>query len=475
MKKLFYLPFSFFRTVMPAQAGIQLFSPLTALRVWMPAFAGMTKWRKTRLFLIITLLFSAPPCFATLDLELTRGINHALPIAIVPFANQEDSDASTDIAEIVKNDLGNSGRFKVLNNNEMPGQPHSASAVIPSVWREVSVDDVVVGEVTSVDDSHYRVSFALVDVVKNQTIPLLKETFSKVDKKDLRRLAHHISDLIYEALLGEKGAFSSRIAYVVTSHQEGKPISYRLEVADADGYNPRAILVSSQPIMSPAWSYDGKQIAYVSFENHQAQIYVAIVASGSRSVVSSFAGINGAPAWSPNGKQLALVLSKSGSPKIYILDLASKSLRQITQGTSIDTEPNWHPNGRSILFTSDRGGGPQLYQVDLAGKQVERMTYDGKYNARGSFSKDGKRIVMIHSNGGGYNIAILDVATGAVQALTSSGSDTSPTFAPNSSMVLYETRVGGKRILALVSSDGRIRLMLPAREGDAQDPAWSQR
>ncbi len=434
----------------------------------------MTAHKAKKFFCLLFLCFSTTPCFATLDLELTRGVNHALPIAIVPFAHQEDSDASTDIAAIVKSDLSNSGRFKVLNNQEMPSQPHIPSDVVASMWRQAQADNVVVGEVTPIDASHYRVNFALVDVVKNQSVPLLKETYSSVDGKNLRRLAHHISDLIYQALIGEKGAFSSRIAYVVTRHQEGEPIRYLLEVADADGYNPRSILASSQPIMSPAWSHDGKQIAYVSFENHQAQIYVAQVASGSRSVISSFAGINGAPAWSPNDRQLALVLSKSGSPKIYVLDLDSKSLRQITQGTSIDTEPNWHPNGRSILFTSDRGGGPQLYKVDLSGKQVERITYDGKYNARGSFSPDGKHIVMIHGNGGAYNIAIQDVATGTMQSLTNSGNDTSPTFAPNGSMVLYETRLDGKRILSLVSSDGRVRLVLPATEGDIQDPAWGK-
>lgn len=424
--------------------------------------------------LLITTLFTAKPCFAALDLELTRGVNNALPIAIVPFANQETNDASCNIAAIVKNDLNNSGRFKLLSSDKMPANPHTASAVNASSWRQIGVDDVVVGEVTPVDSSHYNVNFSLVDVVKNQNTTLLKDSFNQVEKKDLRRLAHHISDRIYEALLGQKGAFSSHIAYVVTRHGEGQPTRYLLEVADADGYNPHAILTSPQPIMSPAWSHDGRQIAYVSFENHQAQIYVAQVATGSRSMISGFSGINGAPAWSPDDRQLALVLSKSGSPKIYVLDLASKSLRQITQGTSIDTEPNWHPNGHSILFTSDRGGGPQLYKVDTAGKHTERVTYDGKYNARGAFSSDGKSIVMIHGNGSGYNIAIQDVNSGAIQPITASGNDASPSFAPNGNMVLYETRADGKRVLGLVSSDGRVKLVLPAREGDVQDPAWGK-
>jgi TolB protein len=423
--------------------------------------------------LYLSLLLMATPCFAALDLELTRGVSNALPIAIVPFANQSEGDDATSIASVVQKDLHNSGRFKVLSKDQMPDLPHAAAAVNTEKWQKVGVDDVVVGDVKLVG-SVYDVNFALVSTVKHPSTTLIQEKFMQVEKKDLRRLAHHISDLIYEALMGEKGAFSSRIAYIVTQHAQGKPSRYLLEVADADGYNPKPILVSSQPIMSPAWSHDGRQIAYVSFENHEAQIYVAQVATGARVAVSSFAGINGAPAWSPNDKQLALVLSKSGSPKIYTLNLATKALQQVTQGSSIDTEPNWSPDGRSIIFTSDRGGGPQIYKVDVATHQVERVTYDGKYNARGSFSPDGRRIVMIHGDAGGYNLAILDVDTGAIQSLTKSGNDTSPNFAPNGSMVLYETKAGGKRILSVISSDGRVKWILPAREGEAQDPAWSR-
>lgn len=423
--------------------------------------------------LYLSLMFLATPCFAALDLELTRGVSNALPIAIVPFANQAKEEDATAITAVVQKDLANSGRFKVLNKDKMPELPHAASAVNAEKWQKIGIDDVVVGDVKPVEGSGYDVNFALVSTVKQPSTVVIKEKFAQIEKKDLRRLAHHISDLIYEALIGEKGAFSSRIAYIVIRHEEGKPTRYLLEVADADGYNPKPILASSQPIMSPAWSHDGRQIAYVSFENHEAQIYVAQVATGSRAAVSSFAGINGAPAWSPDDKQLALVLSKSGSPKIYTLNLATKALNAVTQGNAIDTEPNWSPDGRSIIFTSDRGGGPQIYKVDLATHQVQRVTYDGKYNARGSFSPDGKRIVMIHGDAGGYNLAILDVDTGALQSLTKSGNDTSPNFAPNGSMILYETKAGGKRILSVISSDSRVKWILPSKEGEAQDPAWS--
>lgn len=424
-----------------------------------------------KIFLLCLLI--ASPCYAALNLELTRGVNNAIPIAIVPFGGQETDESSTKITTIIKNDLKNSGRFTVLPENKMPNQPHTASAVNAADWRQASVDNVVAGEVIQTDSSNNKVNFALMDVVKNQSATLLKKTFDNIEKKDFRRLAHHISDLIYETLIGEKGPFSSRIAYILTQHTEGMPNRYSLEIADADGYNPRSILTSSQPIMSPAWSHDGRKIAYVSFENHESQIYIGNIANGERQPVSSFSGINGAPAWSPDDRQLALVLSKSGSPKIYILNLATKSLRQITQGSSIDTEPNWSPKGNAILFTSDRGGGPQLYKISLGTHKIERVTYDGRYNARGSFSPDGKRIVMIHGDGGGYNIAVQDVATGTLESLTKSGNDASPTFSRGGTMVLYETRSGNKRTLGMISSDGRVKLTLPAREGEVQDPAWS--
>lgn len=424
---------------------------------------------KKKYFLLLLILFSTH-CLAMLNLELTHGVNSTFPIAIVPFSNQP----TENISATIKNDLHNSGRFNVLSENKMPDTPHTAASVNPQNWRQASVDAVAVGEMTPIDSSHYDVKFALVDVVKQQKTTLLQETFNNIDKKDLRRLAHHISDLIYEALLGEKATFSSHIAYILTQHNSGSPTRYMLEISDADGYNPKPILASSQPIMSPAWSHSGKKIAYVSFENHEAQIYVADVSTGERHLVSGFSGINGAPTWSPNDQQLAVVLSKSGSPKIYTLDLATHALHQITEGNSIDTEPNFSPNGHIILFTSDRGGGPQLYKVDINTHKVERITYDGKYNARGSFSPDGKSIVMIHADGKGYNIAIQDQATGTLQLLTKSGNDASPTFSPNGNMVLYETRSGGKRILGLVSSDGRIKLTLPAREGEVQDPAWGK-
>ena len=295
----------------------------------------------------------------------------------------------------------------------------------------------------------------------------------RVHMRDLRQLAHHISDEIFQNLTGEREVFSTRIAYILVENrgQQGQA-SYTLEVADADGQNPRILLRSSHPIMSPAWSPDGKRIAYVSFESNKSEIYIVNVATGRRELITSYEGINGAPSWSPDGKKLAVVLSKSGHPNIYIVDLATKQLERLTTTRAIDTEPHWSPDGNSIIFTSDRGRTPQIYRVTLINKKIERMTFEGNYNASASYAPDGKAIILLHRIGSGFNIALQDINTGHISQLTRFGNNESPSISPNGRMVLFAAKHGCRNVLSMVSTDGRVRLTLPARTGEVQEPAW---
>jgi TolB protein len=432
---------------------------------------------------------------ARLNIEITQGEVGGVPIAITTSVQEVEghravSSSFEEIASVVRNDLKMCGRFEPLYPEQIPALKSVQHELDLATWQGVGAENVVLGTVQPTGNDFYTVSFSLLDVYnapKNEQVKegelvvrqgsgtvLTSKTYHGIRRQDFRALAHHISDVIYEKLTGIRGAFSTRIAYVmVVKTMDGN--RYSLEVADADGFNPQTLVKSKQPIMSPSWSADGRRLAFVSFEKNRAEIYLIDVATGQRSLLSHFSGINGAPAWSPDGRQLALVLSKTGTPKLYLMNLASKELTQITDGFSIDTEPAWSADGRSIFFTSNRGGKPQIYRMDMASRKTERMTFLGNYNARPMLTPDGKYLVMMHraERGDQFHIASLDLTSGQVSVLTHARLDESPTLSPNGAMVLYGTQDGDRQILGLVTLDGRGQLRLPAREGSVQEPAWS--
>lgn len=417
--------------------------------------------------LLALLLFCASEARAGLTIEITKGAQGALPIAIVPFAGG-GANPDDDVAAIVAADLQRSGRFNPMPATDMLEKPSEAAQINFQNWRVLGMDNLVIGKVRSDGGGSYDIDFQLFDVFQGS--PLMGYTVHAT-AKELRRAAHHIADLIYEKLTGEKGAFNTRIAYITATR--GPTPSYTLMVADSDGYNPQVILRSKQPIMSPSWSADGRRLAYVSFEKRRSEVYIQDVASGARESVASFPGINGAPAWSPDGRYLALTLSRGGNPDIYVMSLPSKLLTRITDNPGIDTEADWSRDGSTIYFTSDRGGKPQIYKVAASGGSATRITFNGDYNARPEISPDGKKLAMVHRVSGGFAIAVQDMQTGQVTVLSDGGQNESPSFAPNGSMVLYASSKGGRGVLMAVSVDGRVRQSLMATEGDVREPAWS--
>ncbi len=403
---------------------------------------------------------------AGLTIEITEGAQGALPIAVVPFGGSSPED----IAGIVANDLKRSGRFRPLPVADMLVKPHQASEVDFRDWRALKQESLVVGQVTGGPGS-YQVRVELFDVFRGQGLGAWQ--FNAASQRDLRATAHHIADLIYEALTGERGAFGTRIAYITGLRTaEGKE-RVAVQVADSDGGNPQTIFSSTEPVLSISWSPDGRKLAYVSFENRKPAIFVQDVYSGQREKVADFPGINGAPAWSPDGREIAVTLSKDGNPDIFVLDVASRSVRAVTRHPAIDTEPSWSPDGRSIIFTSDRGGQPQIYKVSSSGGEPQRVTFEGKYNAKASYSRDGRYIAMVTRDGGDFRIGVLDTASKAFRTVSDGPLDESPSFAPNGSMIIYAARSQGRGVLYAVSADGRTRHRLTLDVGDVREPVWS--
>ncbi len=407
-----------------------------------------------------------PITYAALTIEITEGVESAVPIAVVPFASET---APVNIAAIVNADLERSGYFKMMAEQSMPARPSKAAEVNFKEWQALGQSYMVIGQVIDAG-GQYNVQFQLLDTYKSAQLLGYRMVSSSAD---LRRTAHHISDLIFEKLTGKKGVFSGRIAYITTTDLGNKQQSHRLQVADADGFNPQTIASSVEPLMSPSWSPDGKKVAYVSFERKSAAIYVQTLATGERVRVAEFPGINGAPAWSPDGTRLALTLSKDGSPDIYVLNLSTRALMKLTKSFAIDTEPSWSPDGSSIVFTSDRGGKPQIYMVPSQGGQEKRLTFSGNYNARASFSPDGRSLVMVHGNGNDYRIAVMDMATRSLNVLTGGRADESPSFAPNGAMILYASKKGRTGFLSAVSLDGKMQQKLVFNSGEVREPSWA--
>ncbi len=428
--------------------------------------------RQLAVVALIGLVMFCPRTWAELVVEVTHGQEDAIPIAIVPFNSPEEAAASFDVAQLVSDDLTRSGRFKTMARNDMIDQPHVGTNIGFDDWRRLNNDYIVVGQVQVQGADRFNIVFELYNVLNRQR--LLGYQIS-ANKAGLRLASHQVADMVFQKILGVRGAFATRIAYIsVLGHLPDK--TYQLIVADADGMNPRVVMDSKEPLMSPAWSPDGQSLAYVSFEDRLPTVYVQTLKTGERRRVSARAGVNQAPAWSPDGKALALTLStRDGNLDIYTLDLATHALTRITDDPGIDTEPQWSNDGQSLYFTSDRAGGPQIYRVGIhPGDKPRRLTFQGAYNARPRLSPDESQLAFVTQEDGAYHIATMDLrGRGDVQVLTHGRFDVSPSYAPNGAVILYASRDRGRGVLALVSADGRVQERLVSSEGEVQEPAWS--
>jgi TolB protein len=417
-----------------------------------------------RFILGVILLLTTAHAGAQLSIEITGAGAHRIPIAIVPFPGE--GTGGTNVTSIVRADLERSGVFRGLEVPPLAPHPNENSPVNYGEWRSRLADALVVGSVAQNADGRFEVRFRVYDVVKQAPLGAIAYLFTK---DNTRAAAHRVADFIYEKLTGEKGVFSTQIAYVVR-----RATTYELQIADADGERAQYLLRSNEPIISPVWSPDGRRIAYVSFESKKPIVYVHHLSENKRQVVASFKGSNSAPAWSPDGRTIAVVLSVEGGSQIYLINAdGSGPRRRISHSNSIDTEPRYSADGKWLYFTSDRGGSPQIYRMSAAGGEPQRVTFEGSYNVSPRPSPDGRTLAYITRNSGRFQVALQDLANKQVQIITDSDRDESPSFAPNGRMILLATVIGGRGMLSAVSADGRFKQRLSAATGgDVREPAW---
>ena len=417
--------------------------------------------------LLAALLFCfAIPAVAQLSIEVTGAGATRIPIAIAPFAGEGalGPGNASFISSIVRADLERSGLFRPLEVPAANPPLTEVSGVNYAEWRTRQADALVMGSVAARPDGRFEVRFKLFDTVKGADLSGVAYTMSR---QQARTTAHRIADFVYEKLTGEKGVFSTRIAYVVK-----RGTRFELQIADADGAGEETALASFEPIISPAWSPDGRRLAYVSFENKKPVVYVHSLADGKRQVAANFKGSNSAPAWSPDGARLAVSLSRDGGSQIFLVNPDGSGVRRLTQSGGIDTEPVFSPDGQTLYFTSDRGGSPQIYRMPAGGGEAQRVTFEGTYNVSPRISPDGRVLAYIARNSGKFQVATLDLGNRQTQVLTDSDKDESPSFAPNGRMILLATVSGGRGVLSAVSADGRIKQRLTVSAGDVREPAW---
>ena len=419
-----------------------------------------------RLFLPLLFCLLALPAKAAMTIEIVGGAANPIPVAILPFSIAVAPGMPRGLqnpAEVVVGDLGRSGYFRMLDTRDVTVPPSEPQGLQLSGWKSRGADAVVIGQIRPQAGDRIEVRFWLFDAVRQVQLAALSYTTTP---EGLRTVAHRIADAVHQALLGEPGAYGGRIAYILKRNGH-----YELQVADADSQNAVTVTSSPEPLISPAWSPDGRRLAYVSFEDKKPVVYLQNLADGSRRAVAKFRGSNSAPAWSPDGRRLAVALSKDETSQIYLLDLLTGETSRFTRGGALDTEPVFSPDGQWLYFTSDRGGSPQIYRASLATGVATRVTFEGSYNVSPALSPDGRTLAFVHRRDGRFHVAAMDLNSRQMQVLTETVHDESPSFAANGRLLLYATLVNNRGVLATVSVDGKVKQRL-SQSGDLREPAW---
>ena len=398
------------------------------------------------------------PALAQFRVEISGVGATQIPIVLGRFRDEDRQPQS--ISAIVRADLERSGVFKIVDG---PAPADENGLPDYNALRAKGADAVVSGSASRLADGRIDVRFRLWDVVKGadqggQSEPTLPA--------DLRLSAHHISDQIYQKLTGERGIFSTRIAYVTKA-----PGKFTLRITDADGENIQAALIDNEPIISPAWSPDGTELAYVTFHDKKAKVEIRNVHAGTRRVVAEFKGSNSAPSFSPDGRTLAVTLSRDGGSHVYLMERSGGNVRRVTESTGIDTEAKFSPDGAYIYFVSDRGGGPQIYKQAVGGGGATRVTFNGAYNISPALSPDGKLLAYINRSGG-FKVMVMDLGTGDVRSVSDTNDDESPSFAPNSRYIIYATKADGRDVLMTTTTDGKFKSKLLESGLDIREPVW---
>lgn len=420
-------------------------------------------------FLIIPLIIYSTNFHSQLRIEIKGGIQDPVSIAIVPLKWNTNLSQREYIHKVIKSDLESFGEFKVLPPENMLSLPTAKEEVFYKDWRMLGVDYLVIGTISSEESKDEIIAdYIIFDVIREKVIHR-GNVIGPV--QTLRKIGHRISDKIYSRIQGIPGIFSTKIAYI-DKPSEDDP-NYNLRISDLDGYDSLSLFSSPQPLMSPSWSPDRENIAYVSFEEGTSRIFLQKLTTAERRGLKLELGINSSPNWSPNGDKISAVLSKTGNPDIFIYDLQTDKWKQLTNHFGIDTEPDWSPNSKKILFTSNRSGSPQIYEANLRNNKVKRLTFEGTYNARGRYLPNGKGIVFVHRRNGIFHIATQVLKTGKIRILTDTFLDESPTVSPNGNVIIYATKDEGKDTIAGITIDGKTKFIMSSIKGEAREPAWS--